>query len=134
MMPARRKREGRVLFVDIAGGRGGGILAIVFRGGWIDCIAAVRDPGSAEAAASWLESQGFMLEVTGIDIGPGLPVAWGEAEAGKLSEWGKSRGFTACKLGSRNAAQAHVISSGLEDYLVRDRTGKAAEHGSPADR
>lgn len=133
-MPLSRKREARTLFVDAVGGGGGAALAIVFRGGWIDCIASVMEPGGAGATSAWLESQGFMLEVTGIVIGAGFAAAWGEAEAAKLSGWARAKGLPRGALGSRNAAQARVISSGLEDYLEGAREKRAAGIGSRADR
>lgn len=123
------KRESRVLFIDEVGGvvgmewegerRGkkGALLAIVFRGGWIDCIAARRDPGGWVPASAWLEGQGFMLEVTSVSFGPGLAAAWGEEEAEGLSGWAAARGLEPCCLGGRNAAQADVISRGVGEYV-----------------
>ena len=111
------KREGRVLFIDVIGGAGGALLAIVFRGGWIDCMAARADPGGWAAAAEWLESQGFMLEVTATSIGAGPESAWGRAEADGLAGWAAARGFESRGLGRRNASQAATISRGVGEYL-----------------
>jgi|GEM_PF-2391283 len=111
------KREGRVLFIDVVGGAGGALLAIVFRGGWLDCMAARSDPGGWAAAAEWLEAQGFMLEVTAASIGAGPESAWGRAEADDLSGWAAARGFEPRGLGRRNASQAAIISRGVEEYL-----------------
>jgi hypothetical protein len=111
------KGEGRVLFIDVVGGAGGALLAIVFRGGWIDCMAARADPGGWAEAAEWLESQGFMLEVTAASIGAGPESAWGRAEADGLSGWAAARGFESRGLGRRNASQAATISRGIEEYL-----------------
>ncbi|HRU81843.1 MAG TPA: hypothetical protein P5168_04780, partial [Candidatus Methanomethylicus sp.] len=74
-------------------------------------------------AAEWLESQGFMLEVTAVTIGAGPESVWGRGEADGLSRWAEVRGFKPRGLGRRNAAQAATISRGVEEYL---RAGRAA--------
>ncbi len=134
MAGRRRKREGRVLFIDAVGGEGGALLAVVFRGGWVDCIAARRKPGGAAGASAWLESQGFLLEVIAVSLGEGLGAAWGSGEVEELRRWAASMGFEECSLGKRNASQAAVISCGIGEYLGLGIRRNGGPRGSQHDR
>jgi len=101
------KKEARIAHVEVI--PGGGLLAIVFRGGWIDGLSAFPGRTGSGEVAEWLDGSRYLEELRGISMGESL----GAAEATEVSGWAKAKGLPEVRVGKRNRMQARVIAEGF---------------------
>lgn len=102
------KKEARIACLEPL--PGGGVLVIVFRGGWIDGLLAFPE---GRGAAGGLEASRFMRELRGICLGEGLA----GADAAELRGWAGAKGLPEVEVGERNRGQARVIAEGFGRLL-----------------
>ncbi len=102
------KKEARIARFEAL--PGGGVLVVVFRGGWIDGISTLPAEGGAVGV---LDGSRFLQELRGISIGDGLVAA----ESAGLRGWARGRGLPEVEAGERNVRQARVIAEGFGRFL-----------------
>jgi len=105
------KKEARIAHFEALAG--GNLLAVIFRGGWIDGLSTLTGGGGGIAIAKWLEGSKYLEELRGVSLGKGM----GAAEAGAVRRWAKSRGLPEVSAGERNRRQARVLAEGFDRFL-----------------
>ena len=115
--PNRRlKREARAAYVDAVPGADVFMVAIVFRGGWVDGMAMRKGFGGSEDLEGWLCSLAYFEELHGVAIGGDLLELLGCGGVDRVAAWLEGKGKRVMPLALRNAKQAGVIMEGLRSY------------------
>ena len=113
----RLKREARVAYIEAISKDHLFLVAIVFRGCWIDGIMIIEDHKSAEEVEAWLAGSNYFEELTGIALGPEIIDLLGKGGKIKVEAWSESKGKKIISIGSRNRDQARVIINGVKQIL-----------------
>ena len=112
----RQKREVRAAYVDAVNGADVFLVAIVFRGGWVDGMAMRKGFSGSEDLEGWLGSLAYFEELHGVAIGGDLLELLCCGGAGRVAAWLEGKGKRVMPLVLRNAKQAGVIMEGLRSY------------------
>ena len=109
------KKEARIARVE--GLPAGGVLIIIFRGGWIDGLAGLMAGGRPEPVIGWLGGSKYWEELKGISLGENLEASIGAGGSSRVREWAKSKGLPEVGIGARNRRQARVLAEGFLSLL-----------------
>jgi len=112
------KREARVAYIEAIPKGRVFLVAIVFRGCWIDGIMIREGVGGVEG---WLAGSDYFEELSGIALGLEMMNVLGEGGAKDMKNWAESKGKTILPLGARNRHQAQVIIDGVKQALWVER-------------
>jgi hypothetical protein len=113
----RLKREARVAYIEAIPKDHVFLVAIVFRGCWIDGIVIKEGDKSAEEVEAWLAGSNYFEELTGIALGPEMTGLLGKGGKREVETWSEGKGKKIIPLGSRNRDQAQVIIDGVKQAL-----------------
>jgi len=111
------KREARVAYIEAMPKGRVFLVAIVFRGCWIDGIMIKEGYEAVGEVEAWLAGSDYFEELSGIALGPGMMNVLGEEGAREVETWAESKGKTVLPLGTRNRRQAQVIIDGVKHAL-----------------
>jgi hypothetical protein len=111
------KREARTAYIEAIPNEQVFLIAIVFRGCWIDGIIIKKGYKSVEEVEAWLTCLNYFEELTGIALGHAMISVLGKEGRREIETWVEGKGKTIILLGSRNRSQAQVIIEGVKQAL-----------------
>jgi hypothetical protein len=111
------KREARVAYIEAVPKGRVFLVAIVFRGCWIDGIMIREGYEAAREVEAWLAGSDYFEELSGIALGLEMINVLGAGGVRDVEEWAESKGKTVLPLGARNRHQAQVIIDGVKQAL-----------------
>lgn len=100
----KNKAERRIAFLDYIE-EGDLVIAIVFRGCWIDAITMKKGLKSFEGVISWLKEEGYFYEISGFHLSDSI-----------LEKLGL-RDFASAPCCERNLSSAKIIIDGIKNWL-----------------
>jgi len=113
----RLKREARVAYIEAIPRGRVFLIAIVFRGCWIDGIMIRGGYEAVGELEAWLAGSDYFEELSGIALGLEMMNVLGGAGVRDVERWAEGKGKMVLPLGARNRQQAQVIIDGLKQAL-----------------
>ena len=115
--PRNLKREARIAYIEVMKEDPVSVIAIIFRGCWMDGMLIATGCSSVEGIKGWLGGSEYFLELNGIAFGEAMTEYFGNKGLENLESWMKENGKGAFKLGQRNQKQARVMVEGVSSFL-----------------
>jgi hypothetical protein len=115
--PRNLKREARIAYIEVIKEDPVSVIAIIFRGCWMDGMLIATECSSVEDIKGWLGGSEYFLELSGIAFGEAIVEYYGSKGLEDLESWMKESGKGTFQLGQRNLKQAQVIVDGVSSFL-----------------
>lgn len=115
--PRNLKREARIAYIEVIKEDPVSVIAIIFRGCWMDGMLIATGYSSVEDIKDWLGKSEYFLELNGIAFGKTMAEYLGSKGLKDLESWMKECGKGTFQLGQRNQKQAQVIVDGVSAFL-----------------
>lgn len=115
--PRNLKREARIAYIEVMKEDPVSVIAIIFRGCWMDGMLIATGCSSVEGVKGWLGGSAYFLELNGIAFGEAMAEYFGSKGLEDLEAWMKENGKGTFKLAQRNQKQARVIVEGVSSFL-----------------